>query len=115
MTEVGRKNRLGQAGHDVIEEGLLRLRLDRVELAEGETEEAVAVGVLHKRLAQGRGELDGLLGDGGTSHVHGVRADVSARSTAVTIADAPGGASDQAEGRGLRRVVCGVALSLRRR
>lgn len=109
LAQVGGEHGLRERGHDVVEEGLLLLGLDRVELAEGETDQTVVVAVLDEGLRHRGGHLDGLRGRGGTADVDRVGAHVAGRAGAVTVRDGPGGALDHLERRGLRRVVQGVA------
>lgn len=96
-TKVSSEERLGERGHDVVEEGLLLLGLDGVELGKGKTEETVVVGVLDERLGDGGGELDGLGSDSGATNVDRVGTDVSGGSGAITVADLEGSTLHQSE------------------
>jgi len=77
VAEVGREDGLGQRREGVVEEGLLLHRLDRVELAEGEPNEARRLSVGDEARGHVRGELDGLPCHGGPADVHRVSADVA--------------------------------------
>jgi len=112
VLQVGGEEGLGQGGLDVVEKRLLAGRLDGVEFAESQAEEAVAVHVLREGRAERGGELDRLSGHRRASDVHGVRPHISARATPVAVADAPGGTVDLTEGRRLRRIEGGVASTL---
>ena len=89
LLQVGGEERAVEATLGVGEEGLLLIRLDGVDGAEGEPEEAVAL-VLRELRADGFGELDGLARDGGATYVDDVGVDVAAGGAAVSVANAPG-------------------------
>lgn len=88
LAQVGREERGVEAGLGVGEEGPLLVRLNGVDGAEGEPEEAVAL-VLGELRADGPGQFDGLAGDGCTADADDIGVDVAAGRAAVSVADAP--------------------------
>lgn len=63
LAEIGCEDRHGEAGHGVVEEGLLLSGLDGVEFGVSETDESVGVGVCHEGLRDCGCHLDGLVVD----------------------------------------------------
>lgn len=85
---------LVELGLDGVEEGGLRLRLDGVDLAECQAQQAVVVLVLRELLADLAGGLDGLAVGVDAANSHGVLVDVAAGGAAVAVGDVPAGALD---------------------
>ena len=59
--QINREQGLFQVIHDILEESLLRDRLDSAEVPKGEAEDAVAVEVLEKRRGDMAGGADSLV------------------------------------------------------
>ena len=70
--EVCGKDWLGKLILDGVEKCLLLLRLDRVDLAEGETDETIRLSVGYETARNGRGKLNSLLGRRGATNIDGV-------------------------------------------
>lgn len=83
LLEVGREDGKGEVGDQVLEEGLLGLRLDGVDGLEGEAQEAVHVLVRLELGGDLGGQFDGLLVDCGTADVNGVVAHDTAGTAAI--------------------------------
>ena len=107
--EVGGEDGRAERGGEVVEEGLLRLRADGVEFAEGEADEAVGRGVGDEGVGDGGGEADGLGRHGRATDVDRVGADRAEGEGAVAVGDVEGGACRGLEGGGFRGVVDRVA------
>lgn len=88
LLQVGGEERGFEAGLGVGEEGLLLVRGDGVDGAEGQAQEAIAL-VLSELGANGFGQFDGLAGDGCTADVDDVGVDVAAGRAAISVADFP--------------------------
>lgn len=86
------KQRLVQLTLDSVEEGLLRLRLNSVDGAEGQTQQAIIVLVLHELLADLLGSLNSLTRGLDTTNNDSVLVDITASRALVTIGDGPGSA-----------------------
>ena len=110
VLQVSGEDGLAQGRLDIVEEGLLRGRRDRVEAAEGQAEQAVgAVGLELRRDLLGA--LDSLLLEAHASHGHDVGVDVAAGAGLVAVGNAPG-STRQSLGRArLGRVVLGVTAA----
>lgn len=106
--QVGREERSGQGGDGVGEEGLLLVRRHRVDLVEGEPEEAVVV-VLYELGTDGIGQLDGLPRHYCGADADDVGVDVAARPAAVAVRDVPGLAAEDLGGAGQGWIVERVA------
>lgn len=97
LAQISGEHGQGQRRHDVVEESLLLRGLDSIELAKGEADETVRVGVLHEGRGDSRGELNSLLGDGCATDVDNVGADVACSSGSVSVGDGERGALHQGE------------------
>lgn len=115
VLQVGGEERLVEHRHDVGEEGLLLLGLDGVELAESETDETVVHGVLSEGLRDGSGLLDGLVGNGGTTDVHGISSDDACSTRAIAVGDLPGSTCHRLERGGFLGDELGMLSKLRLR
>ena len=103
--EDGRTER----GGEIVEEGLLRLRADGVEFAEGKADEAVGCGVRDEGIGDGGGEADGLGRHGRAPDVDRVGADRAEGKGAVAVRDVECGAGRGLEGGRFRGVIDRVA------
>ena len=99
--EVCGKERGGEVGADVVEEGFLGARLDGVDAAEGEADEPVRLGVGDEGGGDVRRELDRLGGYGRAADGDGVGADDAGGAAAVAVGDAPGAVFEGGVGRGV--------------
>ncbi len=114
VPQVSREQGRAQRALDVVEEGLLLLRGDGVDAAEGQADEAVVVGVLGELGGDLGGGLDGLALELDAADVDDVGVDVARGAAAVAVLDAPGGARELlgrgALGRGIDAVARLLAL-----
>ena len=103
--EVRGEERGGQIVLDVVEEGLLRLRLYGVEGRKGQADQAVGVGVGDEGGGRAGGQFDGLGRHGRAADVDGVGADDARCAGRVAVLDAPGGVLELGVGGGFGGVV----------
>ena len=98
VLEVGHEHGHRERRRDVVEKGLDGRGRDGVELRKGQTDQAVVARVLDELLAHGRGQLDGLRGDGGAANVDRVGALGARGAGLVAELDVEGGALHGLEG-----------------
>lgn len=114
VLQVSREDRAVQGALGIVEEGVLLSGRDRVDVAEGEPNQAVGVTILSEGGRNLLGSFDSLRGNSQTSDRDLVLVDIAAGGAAVAVLDVPGSARDLLGSAAARSRVNGLAVPLRR-